>query len=66
MAPPEVPSQLDCPKCGEPSKVLPHTPIRFPGIDPHQTRVIRCSEHGKQKVPVEINQNEIVPAGGDR
>jgi len=64
VVPPEVPDTLPCPEGGEPSKVLPHTPIRFPGIDPHQTRVIRCSKHGKQKVAVKVDSeaNEIVPA----
>jgi len=67
MAPPEVPDELDCPKCGEPSKVLPHSPFRFPGVDPFQTKIVRCDNHGKQKVSVDVDTetNQIVPVGGE-
>lgn len=69
MSAPDVPEQLPCPEGEEEhmAEVIPHHPFRFPGIDPHQTRVVSCDEHGRHKVDVRVDTeaNRIVPARGE-
>lgn len=65
MPAPEEPQETKCPECGQEATLIPHNPLRHPGIDPHQRRIVICSEHGKQKIELEYieEENRLVQKG---
>lgn len=65
MAPPKDPENVTCPDCGEDAKLVPHSPFRYPGIDPFQHRIVRCPDHGKQKIAVNYveEDNQLMQTG---